>query len=173
MRLILLRHAKSDWHGSGTDHDRPLTPRGKRDALRVAHRLARMGWIPDRVVCSDAARTMETWTRMAPAFGRPIDAVVTRRLYDAGVGALASVLAEVATDVDTVLAIGHNPGWEVAVGVLGGTPATLTTTNAALLERDDVPWDEAITANAWRLVTIVRPKELGDGGEATTTDDHG
>ena len=170
MRLILLRHAKSDWHGSGTDHDRPLTPRGKRDALRVAHRLARMGWIPERVVCSDAARTTETWARMAPAFGRPIDAIVTRRLYDAGIAALASVLAEIASDVDTILAIGHNPGWEVAAGVLGGTPVSLTTTNAALLERDTVPWDEAITGDAWRLVTVVRPKELGDGTEPPTDD---
>ena len=170
MRLIVLRHAKSDWHGSGTDHDRPLTPRGKRDALRVAHRLARMGWIPDRVVCSDAARTMETWTRMAPAFGRPIDAVVTRRLYDAGIQALASVLGEVPPGVETVLAIGHNPGWELAVGVLGGTPVTLTTTNAALLQRNDAPWDEAITAGTWTLVAVIRPKELGDGSEAPTDD---
>jgi phosphohistidine phosphatase len=170
MRLVLLRHAKSDWHGSGTDHDRPLTARGRRDALRVAHRLARMGWIPDCVVCSDAARTTETWARMAPAFGQPIEAVVTRQLYDAGIAALASVLAEVPSDVDTVLAIGHNPGWEVAAGILGGVPVSLTTTNAALLERDTVPWAEAITGDAWRLVTVLRPKELGDGREAPTDD---
>jgi phosphohistidine phosphatase len=105
MRLVLLRHAKSDWSGSGTDHERPLAPRGKRDAVRVAHRLARMGWIPDAVVCSDAVRTTDTWTRMAPAFGRVVPVVATRRLYDAGIGALASVVAETGPEVETLFAM--------------------------------------------------------------------
>ncbi len=168
MRLVLLRHAKSDWHsGAATDHERPLTGRGKREALRVGHRLARAGWIPDRVISSDATRATETWTRMAPAFGRNIDVTTTRRLYDAGLGAIAEVLAQLPADVWTVMAIGHNPGWEQAVSDLAGVPVTLTTANAALLSRDDVPWRDAVKPGTWNLVSVVRPKELGETDPAS------
>jgi phosphohistidine phosphatase len=36
-RLILMRHAKSSWDDDDqSDHDRPLSPRGARDAPRMA-----------------------------------------------------------------------------------------------------------------------------------------
>jgi len=168
MRLVLLRHAKSDWHsGAATDHERPLTGRGKREALRVGHRLARMGLVPDRVICSDATRATETWARMAPSFGRPIEVTTTRRLYDAGIGAIVEVLGQLPPELSTVMAIGHNPGWEQAVSDLAGVPVSLTTANAALLWRDDVPWRDAVQPGAWTLLSVVRPKELGETDPAS------
>jgi phosphohistidine phosphatase len=168
MRLVLLRHAKSDWHsGAATDHERRLNGRGKREALRVGQRLARAGWIPDRVISSDASRATETWARMAPAFGRPIELVTTRRLYDAGLAAIAEVLGDLPSEVWTVLVIGHNPGWEQAASDLSGVPVALTTANAVLLTRDDVPWREALRPGAWKLVSVVRPKELGETDPAS------
>jgi len=168
MRLVLLRHAKSDWHSAAaTDRERPLTSRGKREALRVGHRLARAGWIPDRVISSDATRALETWTRMAPAFGQPIELTTTRRLYDAGLGAIAEVLGQLPSEVSTVMAIGHNPGWEQAASDLAGVPVSLTTANAALLSRDDVPWRDAVQPGAWKLVSVVRPKEIGETDPAS------
>ncbi|MGH8513640.1 MAG: SixA phosphatase family protein, partial [Gammaproteobacteria bacterium] len=35
-RLLVMRHAKSDWDsGAGSDFDRPLAKRGERDAPRM------------------------------------------------------------------------------------------------------------------------------------------
>ncbi|KAL2996995.1 hypothetical protein AAZX31_09G017700 [Glycine max] len=60
-RLILLRHAKSSWDNrSLRDHDRPLSKSGKEDAVRVSRRLQQLGWIPELILSSDAARTKET-----------------------------------------------------------------------------------------------------------------
>ena len=45
-RLIVLRHAKSSQKSDAPDdHSRPLNGRGKRDAPRVAARIAELGWV--------------------------------------------------------------------------------------------------------------------------------
>ena len=50
-KLILMRHAQSAHRSlQGSDHDRTLTERGARDAPRVAERLMRLGWAPQRVL---------------------------------------------------------------------------------------------------------------------------
>src|SRR5579859_3831085 len=64
-RLILLRHAKSDWP-EGPDLDRPLAKRGRRDAPRIGRWLRAHGFVPDVVICSAARRTRETWALVAP-----------------------------------------------------------------------------------------------------------
>lgn len=54
--LIVLRHAKSAWPDV-EDHERPLAPRGLRDAPKAGHWLRESGHIPDQVVYSRKSRT--------------------------------------------------------------------------------------------------------------------
>ena len=55
LRLILLRHAKSGWDDPGlSDHDRPLTDRGMRDAENVGAWLTKNGFVPGLVLSSTA-----------------------------------------------------------------------------------------------------------------------
>ncbi len=66
-RLLLLRHAKAVAGSSkGGDHARPLNDRGRTDAPRIAIAMQHNNYIPDRVLCSTAARTVETWAHVAP-----------------------------------------------------------------------------------------------------------
>ena len=52
-RLMLLRHAKSDWSAAGShDHDRQLNQRGRKAAPTVAAYMTRNALIPDRVICA-------------------------------------------------------------------------------------------------------------------------
>jgi hypothetical protein len=58
-----MRHAKSAGDtDAATDHDRPLSERGQRDAPRVASALAELGWSPELTVSSDSARTRQALT---------------------------------------------------------------------------------------------------------------
>src|SRR3982074_1744190 len=59
-RLLLLRHAKSDWSGKADDHARPLSARGKRTAPRMGACMHAKGYEPELVLCSTAERTKET-----------------------------------------------------------------------------------------------------------------
>jgi phosphohistidine phosphatase len=107
MRLILLRHAKSEKAEPGKrDHTRRLSGRGQNDAPLIGAYMARHALIPDLVRVSDAARTRETWERLASA--PPV--TYEERLYDAGTEALLAAVKETAPEVRTLMVVGHNPG---------------------------------------------------------------
>lgn len=113
--LWLVRHAKaaSAAPGGGGDHERPLAPRGRRDAAALGRLLAgdtlgiAPGDLPTVLLCSDAARTAETAERIGSALGLVPDR--RRRLY---YGHPTDVLSEVRTlpdEATSAMVVGHNP----------------------------------------------------------------
>ena len=71
-RLILMRHAKSSWaDDDAADIDRVLNCRGRKSCKAVGRWLRDEGQIPDQVLCSSAARTRETWDRIAAELRDP------------------------------------------------------------------------------------------------------
>jgi phosphohistidine phosphatase len=110
-RLMLLRHAKSDWSAFGAkDHDRTLALRGRQAAPRIGAYMAAHGFTPDRAICSTALRARETWDLVSTAFAQKPPVLYDDRLYDAGPDRILSVARETADDVRTLLLVGHNPG---------------------------------------------------------------
>ena len=108
-RLILTRHAKSAWDDPLTpDHDRPLNERGKAAAADLGQWLASRGYVPQKVLCSDAVRTRQTWSGIAPALPATPVMELKPALYHAGVDVMLAVLRHAQADV--VMMIGHNPG---------------------------------------------------------------
>ncbi|MFH0943584.1 MAG: histidine phosphatase family protein [Planctomycetota bacterium] len=160
-RLILMRHAKSSWESSATtDHARPLNGRGRRSAPLVGARLEELGWVPELVVSSDAARTRETWELLAPAFGgQAIVVCFSPELYGAGLREIRSLAKEWDVSVGTVLLLGHNPGFEGALHALSRERHEMTTANAALLSAEGASWASAL-AGSWSLEHLIRPRDL-------------
>ena len=55
--LIVMRHAKSEWNaGPMADFDRPLAPRGQRDAVKMSRWLAGQPFAPGEIKSSTARR---------------------------------------------------------------------------------------------------------------------
>ncbi len=50
--LILMRHAKAEAMGEHGDYDRPLAPKGLKQAKKVAKGLRDMKLVPDGVACT-------------------------------------------------------------------------------------------------------------------------
>lgn len=161
-RLIVMRHAKSDWNTDAeTDHARPLNKRGRRDAPKIARRLVELGWQPSHVVSSDSQRTTETFQLMEGAFtdGPSVDFLGS--LYHAGIRELEDAVNAMPDDRPTVLALGHNPGWQDCIHRLTGEFEEMTTANAALMTIEAGSWAEAIhSRQKWTLVEMIRPREL-------------
>lgn len=110
-RLMLLRHAKSDWAKPGLDdHDRPLNARGREAAPRMGAYMARHGLLPDLIVASTARRVVETLDHLLPAFDRPPKIISEPRVYDAGEDTLLGILKETPRAAHNLLLVGHNPG---------------------------------------------------------------
>ena len=109
MRLILLRHAKTESKAaSGEDFDRALTGRGLSDAALMGRVLSGAGLIPDRVLVSAAKRSVQTWEAAAPAL--PDAHVEIRRdLYAASADALRAAALKI-EDAKVVMVVAHNPG---------------------------------------------------------------
>ena len=119
-RLVVLRHAKSAWPVGVPDHERPLAPRGIRDAPAAGRALAEAGCLPDLALCSTAVRARETWELASAQWATPPLVRHDARLYGADVPRLLRVVHETPAEVETLLLIGHNPGLEELVLELAG-----------------------------------------------------
>jgi phosphohistidine phosphatase len=110
MRLWLLRHAKSSWDQPDlADHDRPLAPRGERDAERMAAFIEGTYIRPALVLSSSGLRARQTLGRVLPSLGETLELRVEPALYSFDPSVLLSRLRSVLDDVPSVLLVGHNP----------------------------------------------------------------
>lgn len=109
--LMLLRHAKSSWDPEVEDDiDRPLSKRGRADALRMGQEIYRRGWLPDQALLSPAERCCQTWELTAGSWNEEIPAHPMAELYLATPEALLEVISHLSNDVKRLLVLGHNPG---------------------------------------------------------------
>ncbi|CDQ45889.1 putative phosphohistidine phosphatase, SixA [Mycolicibacterium neoaurum] len=123
--LLLLRHAKSDYPADTVDHQRPLAPRGEREAGLAGEWLRSNAPTVDAVLCSTATRTRLTLERTG------IDAPVrfVDRLYDSTPGIVLAEINDIGDEVSTLLVVGHEPVMSgLALGLAGddSDPATVT-----------------------------------------------
>jgi phosphohistidine phosphatase len=123
--LYLLRHAKSSWDDDTlADHDRPLAPRGVRDAKRIAKHLRSVDAQPDLVLCSSAVRTRQTLDLIKSSLGdAPVR--VEDGLYAASADALLEQLRGLPESAHAVLVIGHNPGLHDLAHILAASGPNL------------------------------------------------
>ncbi|MEE1622066.1 SixA phosphatase family protein [Zafaria sp. Z1313] len=109
-RLMLLRHAKSDYPLGVPDHDRPLAGRGDREAPLAGRWMVENGRIPDYIVCSDALRARSTCAWVGSELGEQGPTpYLDSRVYGAGATQLLSIVNETPETVGTLLVIGHLP----------------------------------------------------------------
>jgi phosphohistidine phosphatase len=103
--LVLMRHAKSDYPDGVGDHERPLAPRGEREAGLAGEWLRENVPPIDAVLCSSAVRTRQTLART----GVEAPASYLEALYGAAPGTMIGALNEVDDAVATLLVVGHEP----------------------------------------------------------------
>jgi phosphohistidine phosphatase len=179
LTLLLLRHAKSDWAKSdpddttGQDVERALSSRGRRDAPRMGAYIAAHGPEPDRVLCSTAVRTRETWGLIAPALTKAAAIEFRPELYLAEPMALLTVVRDAPAICKTLLLIGHNPGLHALALWLAGTTGDSTRRKAlaakfptaalAVLQFPAHAW-AAVKPGSGRLVDFMTPRTLDDAG---------
>lgn len=152
-KLVLVRHAKSDWgHPDLDDHDRPLNDRGLRDAPRMAARLAATGFRPDAILSSTALRAATTAGFFGEALG--VDVELQEELYGAPASAL--LRAAVERGVDAVVVVAHDPGMTSLAGQLSdGGIGHMPTCAVATFIWDQEDWEvaTAVDPDSWTLDT--------------------
>jgi phosphohistidine phosphatase len=120
------------------DHDRPLNARGLRDAPEVARRLLRQGVRPEVVLTSTALRARTTAEVFAEVFGAELREQA--ELYGAGPDALLA--AALASGVEEVMVVAHDPGMSAVVSGLSGQDVRMTTAAVAVFTWESAGLDE-------------------------------
>lgn len=108
-RLVLMRHAKSDYPLAVADHERPLAARGHAEAA-LAGQWLRANSTPDFILCSSALRARQTCTWVCKELA---DLAPTPKLeddlYDAGPTRMLALINHLPETVSSLLVISHLP----------------------------------------------------------------
>ncbi len=164
LRLILTRHAKSDWDNPlNTDHQRPLNKRGQRAAPLIGRWLAEKGHIPQEALVSDATRTRETWALLGAELPETPPVHFEPALYHASPDVMLKVLRT--AQAQCVIMIGHNPGIAAFADMLvrahpnhsafGRYPTCATL----VAEFEETSWRDLRTGTG-RAIDFIVPREL-------------
>jgi phosphohistidine phosphatase len=158
-RLLVMRHAKSDWTYAVTDHERPLNDRGLRHAPLMGRALTRMGTAPDLVLTSTAVRAYTTAELAVEAGGW--DATIEPRpgLYGASPAGALEELLDVDEAHETVMIVGHQPTWGALIHQLTGARTQIRTATVAGIDVRMRSWKTVIQTKG-ELAFLLQPRML-------------
>lgn len=107
-KLILVRHAKSDWPEETNDFDRPLADKGMQEALKMSKFLKSSGIGIDFLVSSPAVRTLNTCKIFNQTYN--LDFVINDKLYHPSEKNFHSVIYDLSDELNSVALFSHNNG---------------------------------------------------------------
>ena len=159
--LLLMRHGKSCWNDAAlSDEQRPLNPRGRTAAVRMARLIQQQRLIPDRILCSTAVRTRQTCDLLQNAWNSPVDTLLLEELYLCPATGFPAVLRNNGADAGRLLVIGHNPGLADFLAVHALEDEKFPTAALAVLTVDHHTWGQFQTDTPRRLNSLFRPRDL-------------
>ncbi len=111
-RLILMRHAKSEWVSDDCDVSRSLARRGVKDAVKMGRWFSGK-LLPDRILCSSATRATETLDFLEIGGERALRSItlILDALYGCSFDSLIQIIEKHESYGDLMI-IGHNPSLE-------------------------------------------------------------
>lgn len=156
LKLLLLRHAEAEEAQGRSDRMRPLTRRGAQQAATIGAMLVAEGYAPDVMVTSDGARAHETAIAVAKALGREAELKIDSELYLGNLQDIENAIENMASEADTVMLVGHNPGFSTAALMLSEEPVELGTAEGVEVMIEADSWDEAFALSGdWTMLRVL------------------
>ncbi|UKT66110.1 SixA phosphatase family protein [Pedobacter mucosus] len=157
-RLLLVRHAKSDWGNAElADFDRPLNKRGKENAPEMAERLFNKGFKFDLMVSSPAKRALKTAKYFAEKYNIK-EIQTTESIYEADTTTLLRVVNSLNDEAETVILFGHNSGLtDFANALCNGDIYNIPTAGMVLISFHLESW-KMVSKGTGELVFFDYPK---------------
>ena len=109
-KLIIIRHAKSDWSKNISDIERPISIRGINDAKIISKIFNSQNLQPEIIYTSIAKRTIETSNILIERskFLLNLDCLKVDELYDFSGNGVKSFIKNLPEKLSTVLIFTHN-----------------------------------------------------------------
>lgn len=160
-RMLLMRHGHSPASFNVDDHDRPLSTRGREDVQYMAGLLEAIGYIPELLLVSSSIRTQQSAQELQRCWvNEPITAQTHQTLYLSGLYSIQRTVEVLSPSIETILLLGHNPGWSQCIAHLSGENKVLNPADIAILEHEPSTWSSAIQSANWRLHSILQRNQL-------------
>jgi phosphohistidine phosphatase len=157
--LFVLRHAKSSWDNPDwADFERPLNSRGLDAARFIGELIYDRKFDPQIIISSPAKRAKQTAVLVKELAGISKPVTFDERIYEASPLTLFNLIREFDEKYESVLLIGHNPGFENLVRMLTVETVSMPTAALAKINLNIEKWSE-IETGANELELLIRPKE--------------
>lgn len=159
-RLLIIRHAKSDWGIANTkDFDRPLNHRGLVNAPEMGQRLVSRKLIPQQLVSSPALRAITTCKIIAKEIQYPETEIIQEpKIYEANHQTLLKVINQFNDDFDFIALFGHNNGiTDLAIYLSDADLYNIPTCGMVLIEFPFESW-KMLSQNTGNILLFDYPK---------------
>lgn len=145
-----MRHGKAENGYDKTDYKRKLISKGIERNQKVGLKLKEQKGMFDAILCSKAARTVETAESMANLFNFPqADIKKYKEFYLASPLIMLESLYGLDNVISNVLLVGHNPGVsELATSLSNQLVDWLPTSALIAIKFDTDKWEEISSADA-------------------------
>ncbi len=159
--LLLMRHAKSSWKDSKlVDHERPLKKRGQKDAINIARVIKKKKLVPGLIMSSSAVRAVETARLVIEKLAFSGEFIVQDVLYMAEPATYIEKINLIPDSIDPLLVVGHNPGLESLVQILGDKIDSMPTGALAVIALPIQSWSDLTLETEGELSKLWRPEEF-------------
>lgn len=162
--VLFIRHAKSSWDNPGLkDFERPLNPRGLRDAPEMASRLQQTGIKPQRIITSPATRAYTTALFFATTFSIPETEIeVEEAIYHAWPDHILQLIHQLPEALDTIALFGHNPTFTALANMFSKTQIPNVPTCGIVKVEANVPTWKDFQRDTASVTDLMFPKDPVD-----------
>lgn len=156
-KLILVRHAKSDWPEDTEDFDRPLGEKGYRDAEKMSKFLKSKNIEIDHFLSSPALRALTTCKIFNDEYDVEIQEV--EKLYNASESFFETLVVTLENEFNTVAIFSHNNGISNFANGMSEDVFMMPTCGVAGFEIDCDSWADFHDAKK-KLMFFYEPKTI-------------
>ncbi|WP_292009805.1 histidine phosphatase family protein [Chryseobacterium sp.] len=156
-KLILVRHAKSDWPEETEDFDRPLADKGLEDAMNMSEYLKNNNIPINHLVSSPAIRALNTCKIFNQTY--QIGYATDEKLYHPSENNFHSVIYNLSDDLNSVAFFSHNNGISNFANSMSEDIFHFPTCGVAGFEIDCDSWSE-FEGSEKRLIFFYEPDKI-------------
>jgi phosphohistidine phosphatase len=159
-KLVIIRHAKSDWEDKNLDDfERPLNTRGLKNAPFMGKFLKEKKLTPDLIISSPATRAITTAEIIAKEVGYEKEITQNQYIYEAYVNTLQEIVSYIHDDNETVFLVGHNPGVSALAYMLSELKESIPTCATVEINFSVDSWMDVSRENG-KLISYDFPKKF-------------
>lgn len=157
-RLLLVRHAKSDWPENTDDFDRPLADSGVKDAIKMSNFLKQKNIKIQKLITSPAKRAAETCSIFNKLY--EVDILLQPKLYNPSENNFLSVIHDIDDSINAVALFSHNNGISNFANYMTGDIFHFPTCGVAVFDVNCEKWTD-FEAEDKKMIHFFEPKKIG------------